>query len=221
MAIPACQVAIFYFLYVVAFKVTIPHYLVFLMTGLLPWVFFSATLSESMESIAGNGNLLNQMPIPVQVFPNMSAITNMTNLLAAFPIIILVYIFSGMTFHWGLLLVFPLLAGLYFTALSIGIVFSIGFVFFRDLRHVTSLILQIWLYATPVVYTAEMVPERIAKYLFIANPVAGFFIVFRSAIFDSGISMRYLAVFAGWTIVSMLSAFVVLRKFGSGVVEKL
>lgn len=221
MAIPGCQIAIFYLLYVVIFKVSVPNYLLFLISGLLPWLFFSTTLSESMESISGNANLLNQMPIPIQAFPNTSAITNMTNLLASLPIAFIVYFMSDVTTGWGLFLILPLLVVFYFQALSLGIMFSILYVFFRDLRHVTALILQIWFYATPIVYATTMVPERVSKYLFFANPVSGFFIVFRDAVLNEPIQMQYLVAFLLWTFVMVVGAAVFLKKMGPGVVERL
>jgi len=221
MAIPACQIAIFYVLYMVIFKVTVPHYLLFLISGLLPWLFFSTTLSESMESISGNSALLNQMPIPIQAFPNTSAITNMTNLLASLPIAAIVFAASGIAVHSQLLLIIPLVAIFYFQALALGVIFSILYVYFRDLRHVTGLILQIWMYATPIVYAPSMVPERAAKYLFYGNPVAGFFIAFRQTIFNETLDLNYLAAFCGWTLFLMAAALLILHKMGSGVVERL
>ncbi len=221
MAIPASQISIFYFLYIIVFKVTMPYYLVFLVSGLLPWLFFSTTISESMESISANAYLLNQMPIPIQVFPNTSSITNMINLLAAFPMAVIVYLTSGLALHWSLVCIFPLFILLYLLALSIGVIFSVVYVYFKDLRHVTGLIMQVWFYGTPIVYGIDMVPQKYQSLIISLNPVAGFFILFRNIIFDQPMHYDSLIALIAWTLFSIAVAFLTLNKFGQGVIEKL
>lgn len=221
MAIPACQISISYLLYRVIFKVDIPHYLIFLISGLLPWTFFSTVLSESMESISSNAALLNQMPIPIQIFPNTSAITNMINFLAAAPIALLVFLTSGLSFHMDFFMLVPLVGLFYIMALALGLIFSVLYIYFKDLKHVTSLLLQVWFYATPIVYNTEMVPPKIAPFLFYLNPVAGFFIVFRGIIFGERIQLSYLCAMVIWSVILLTAAYIVMKRYGNGVVERL
>src|SRR5947208_2867717 len=65
LVIPFSQVMVFYFVYELIMKVPVPHYLAFIVTGIIPWVFFAGTIGESLESLVAGQNLLTHMPMPL------------------------------------------------------------------------------------------------------------------------------------------------------------
>src|SRR3954469_25912945 len=85
LVIPLSQVLVFYFVYQVILKVPVPNYLAFIVTGILPWVFFASTASESLESLVSGQNLLSHMPMPAQAFPAASVTTNFISFLLSWP----------------------------------------------------------------------------------------------------------------------------------------
>src|ERR1700733_6872697 len=76
LVIPLSQVSVFYFVYQVILKVPVPNYFAFIVTGILPWVFFSTTINESLESLVSGQNLLTHLPMPLQAFPAATVMTN-------------------------------------------------------------------------------------------------------------------------------------------------
>lgn len=134
---------------------------------------------------------------------------------------VIVYLTSGLALHWSLVCIFPLFILLYLLALSIGVIFSVVYVYFKDLRHVTGLIMQVWFYGTPIVYGIDMVPQKYQSLIISLNPVAGFFILFRNIIFDQPMHYDSLIALIAWTLFSIAVAFLTLNKFGQGVIEKL
>jgi len=95
LAAPVAISVIYYFVFKVILKISIPHYPVFILAGVLFWNFFSMTVIESMESIVANWVIVTKIPIPLQVFPFSGAMTNLTTLLLALPVLWTVAAFSG------------------------------------------------------------------------------------------------------------------------------
>ncbi len=167
---PMMLAAIYYFVFKMVMRVQMTHYLTFVLSGILPWSFFAQCVMEGMDSIVGNEALVTQIPVPLQVLPFVNVTTNLITLSAAIPVILGVSVFQGVTPGLYTLFVFYFFAVLFLLAYSLGIVLSVGYVLFRDLRHAMTLILQLWMFGTPVIYSLDMVPEHFRPYLHL-NPV--------------------------------------------------
>jgi ABC-type polysaccharide/polyol phosphate export permease len=85
---PVAMGFVYYFVFKVILKVQIPHYLAFILSGVLPWSFFAQTVLEGMESIVSNWSIVTKVPIPIQVFSYVNAVTNLTTLFLALPVFI-------------------------------------------------------------------------------------------------------------------------------------
>lgn len=203
MLIPAVTAVVYFFVFQFVMKLKIPNYLLFILSGVIPWSFFSGTIISGMESIVGNHPILNKVPLPPHTFPLIESVTAFLNLLFAVPVLIVVALFYDLspTVIWlqlPVLLVLLLLQG-YF----IAILCSVLFVFLRDLRHIMNVVMQIWFYMTPVIYSSDMVPEKFAWIKYV-NPVAFIFHGFHQIlIFDSALSLKEFGVLAAWTLMIM------------------
>ena len=218
---PLSLVGIYYFVFKVILKVDSPNYLAYLVSGILPWAFFSQSVMEGMESISGNANLISKIPVPLQVFPLVGTATNFVTLIIAVPIMIGVALVSGI--HLGpSLLALPLFLGVialigYAAALILGLLF----VYFQDLRHITALLIQLWFYGTPVLYRAEMIPHQY-KFLIYLNPI-GSAIVSIHEILSNGAwpDGKHFVASIFWAIFSMFVALVVFKFSSQDVAENL
>lgn len=204
--IPISQAAIYYLVFQKILKVQIEHYVPFILSGVMFWTFFSNTLSEGMESLLNNSALLTKIPIPLQTFPWVAALSHAVNLALATPVIALAMLVNGLPLTPAFLLVPVLLAQITIIAFSIGVVLSLVMVFFRDLRYVLALVLQVWMYATPVIFHESMIPDSL-KWILWVNPIGLIFpslhqIVLRGEAPD----IATLAATTGWMIFSVLIA---------------
>lgn len=147
-------------------------YPLFVYSSLLPWTFFSNSLNGAIPSLEANAALIKKIYFPRELFP-ISAV------LAAFvDFLIAALIFVGMMFNYhihptvNILYVVPIL--LIQTILALGISFfaSALNVYYRDVKHALPLIIQLWFYASPVIYPLSLVPQRLQN-LFVLNPMAG------------------------------------------------
>jgi ABC-type polysaccharide/polyol phosphate export permease len=218
---PMMLAAIYYLVFKQIMRVQMTHYLTFVLSGVLPWTFFAQCVMEGMESIVGNESLVTQIPVPLQILPLVNSTTNLITLSAAVPVILAVSIFQGVTPGWHSLFVFYFFGILFLLAYSLALILSVGYVIFRDLRHVMTLFLQLWMFGTPVIYSVEMVPERYRPFLHL-NPVtdaiSGLHQIFTQGIFPSSDQMIYSAL---WAVVSTVIAMFFMRTSLRNVVEKL
>jgi ABC-type polysaccharide/polyol phosphate export permease len=151
-------------------QAAIPHYSIFLISALLPWTFFSQSLSYAVESIVGNGDLLKKVYVTKSVFPVAAVLSNVINfLLSMIPLLLLLVVFR-FPFHWTwFYFVVPFTSLVLFT-LGCSFLFALANVFFRDMAHILQVILQAWFFCCPVVYSLDIVPSRY-RMLFRLNPL--------------------------------------------------
>jgi lipopolysaccharide transport system permease protein len=164
-------------------------YPVFAYAGLLPWTFFSNALSNSAGSLVGSSQLISKVYFPRLIIPLASIGSWLIDFMIAAAILLglMLYYDIGWTPN---LLAAPLLAmSVVFAALGAGTLLSALTVAYRDFRYVIPFLLQFWMFATPIVYPASIVPER-WQWLLHLNPMAGLIEGFRSAFlgrpFDTG-----------------------------------
>lgn len=218
---PMAQAAILYFVFKVVLKIQIPHYLAFILSGVLPWAFFSQTLSEGADSLVGSVSLITKVPVPVQIFPYVGAMTNLVTLIFALPILIASALLSDVALGPSVVLILPYFAALFLMVYGMSLILGILQVYFRDLRHLITIVIQIWFYGTPVIYDASMIPAKY-KWVIYANPIGSAFMGLHT-IFGQGKwpSLTGSCVFMGWTVATLTVAGIFYVQFGSDIAENL
>jgi ABC-type polysaccharide/polyol phosphate export permease len=221
LAHPLSMTAIYYFVFKVILKVQIPHYLVFMLSGILTWNFFASSVSEGLESLVGNIGLLTKIPIPIQIFPFVGTVTNMITWSFSLPILLASALLSGTGMGWSIVTL-PFFIGLLFVmAYSLSVIMGIAFVYFRDLRHILTLILQAWFYATPVIYSAEMIPSKYQWVLFL-NPVGKVFTAIHGLFVDGRWPTDGEWVMSTfWALALLFGALSTHKKLSGGLIENL
>jgi len=138
---------------------SIPHYPLFLVTGLLVWVFFQSALQSSAGSLLGHANLVKQVKFPRQLLPLAVVGTNLISFLAMFavvlPLNLIVLPATRETFWAAILLSIPLIA----LVSGLSIVVAAATVVFRDIEHLLVTALLPWFFLTPVFYTFDQLPK--------------------------------------------------------------
>ncbi|MBQ2658428.1 MAG: ABC transporter permease [Erysipelotrichaceae bacterium] len=194
------------------FKADTKNYPVYLLSGVVCFNFFKETTDMCLSSISGNANLINKVYIPKYIFPMAKTMSSTINLGISLIPLLLVSLLMGVTFHKSLLLMFYFLACLIVFSLGFGLLLSAFMVFFRDIQFLWGVIVQIWQYATPIFYPAEIVPDRF-RFIIRLNPLYHFIGNLRKCLID-GISPEpmayiYCLVFA---LVSLLAGLFVFKK---------
>ena len=151
-------------------SMNIRHYAIFLLSVLLPWTFFSQSVSYAGESIVGNGDLIKKVRVAKLVFPIAALVSNMINLLLSLIPLALIVVAMRHEFHltW-LYLPVPLLALSIFT-LGASFFFAAVNVYYRDVAHIVQIVLQVWFYLTPIIYDVKFFPAQY-RWIFKLNPL--------------------------------------------------
>ncbi len=218
---PLATSMIYYFVFKVILKVDRPHYLPFILCGVMPWSFFAQSITEATESIVNNQGLISKIPVPLQAFPLVVSITNFSTLLFALPIILLLAWTSGVTPSLNTLLVLPYFLALLLISYALGTVLAVAYVYLRDLKHALGLLLQIWFYATPIIYDKNMIPEKY-KFILVLNPVGSIFVGIQESVLGvAGNTTMALLGTLFWTLFSLLLLRLTFNRFRTGLPEVL
>jgi ABC-type polysaccharide/polyol phosphate export permease len=177
------------------------HFAVFLLSVLLPWTFFSQSLSYAAESIVGNGDLIKKVRVAKLVFPVAAVVSNMINLLLSLiPLVLIVLVMRHPFYATWLYLPVPILA-LALTTLGATFFFAAINVYYRDVSHILQIILQVWFYLTPIIYSVEDIPQKY-HLLFKLNPIIYVLNGFRLSVYygmlptAQSVAMSFLCAFA-------------------------
>jgi lipopolysaccharide transport system permease protein len=157
-------------------------YGLFVYAGLLPWMYFTNAVTAASGSLVGNASLISKVYFPRLIIPLASVLPGLVDLAIGFLVLLLFAAVLGVTPTSAILLmpIFVLLAVL--TALAVGVWLSALDVKYRDVRHAVPFLVQVWMFATPVVYPASLVPEAY-RALYGLNPMAGVVEGFRWSLF--------------------------------------
>lgn len=155
-------------------------YPIFVYAALLPWMFFAGAVASAASSVVGSANLVTKIYFPRLIIPLSSIGSGLLDfVLASIVLLVLMYVYD-VAWTVNLLAVPLLVLMLCIVSLGIGTWLAALNVAYRDFRYVVPFMLQLWMFATPVVYPATLVPERFHWLLFL-NPMAGIVDGFRAA----------------------------------------
>lgn len=164
-------------------RLSVDKYAVFLISALLPWTFFSQTLSYSTESLVGNGELLKKVQVDKTVFPFAAVISNLINFLLSLVPLALILLALRFPFHWTWIYLPVPLLGLVLFTIGCSLFCAASNVFFRDVGHIVQIVLMGWFYLSPIIYPLEFIPQRYRLVLRL-NPLVYILHGFRLAIYN-------------------------------------
>jgi lipopolysaccharide transport system permease protein len=160
-------------------------YPVFAFAAVLPWTYFAEAVRRGGTGLVSDSELVRKVYFPRLIIPLAGVIAPLLDFMIAFVILLGVMIWFGVMPSWRLLAVPPLLVIAALLALAIGLWLGPINVRFRDVKHTLPFMLQVWMYATPIVYPMSIVPAE-WRWLYSLNPMVGVIEGFRWAVFGRG-----------------------------------
>lgn len=165
------------------FKNSIENYPVYVMIGNVVFNCFSESTSRGLNAIIWNSSLIKKVYIPKYLFPLATVSSCLINFGFSFIALLLVMFFTNANFHITLVTAWvPLL---YLILFSLGISFALSAinVFFRDIEHLYSVFLTVWMYLSAIFYSTDILPEAIQKVVYY-NPLYQYITFFRQVIMN-------------------------------------
>ena len=186
-------------------------YSVFVFAGLLPWTFFSNTVSQASMSLVNQQSLLTKIYLPRLFVPAASLGSGLIDLAVSFAVLAALMAYHGVGVGPGLLAVPALVLLTAAASLGVSLALAALIVSYRDFRYVLPFLVQTWLYISPVIYPVSMVPER-WRPLLAVNPMAGLIDGYRSALLGAPWNPTALAISAVSSILLLLFGLYYFRK---------
>jgi lipopolysaccharide transport system permease protein len=187
-------------------------YPLFALSGLLLWLFFANAVTNSTNSLISNSNLITKVYFPRMFIPAASVGAGLVDLAVAFLLLIVLVFYYGVSLTSNLLLLPVFVLMMTLLALGVGLLSAALTVKYRDLRHALPFIIQLWMFASPVIYPASIVPEK-WKWLLTVNPVAGIIEGFRTSLSGGNFNWMHVSLSAIITIVLLVCSIYVFRRF--------
>ena len=181
---PLVMAGIYWFVFTQVFHRPVGDepYIVFLLSALLPWMWFNGTISDCTRAFLREAKLIRSTRIPRTIWVNRLVLSKGIEFLASIPVLVFFAVSFGAQLSADVVF-FPLaiLIQAILTA-GIGLIIAPLVVFFRDLERAMKLVLRFLFYASPIIYgTADLPPELHIWAAF--NPLSGIFSLYRAAFF--------------------------------------
>lgn len=171
-------------------------YPIYVYAGLLPWTFFANAIGTSGNSLVGSSNLITKVYFPRLIIPLGAVGAGLVDLGVSFVILFAMMLYYGTALTWQVLLLPLFLAGTILAATGTGALLAALTVAYRDFRYVVPFLTQLWMFVTPVIYPASIVPER-WRWLFSLNPMAGLIDGFRAALLGRRLDWPHIGISIG------------------------
>jgi lipopolysaccharide transport system permease protein len=171
----------------------VPYPFVFILSGVLPWNFFSASVIGATNSIVGSSYLIKKVYFPREVLPVSLVLANMINFVIALPVFFGLVLASGLRLSPWLALLPVVLATQVIFSIGIGLILATLNVFYRDTQIIMEVVMLAWFFLTPVFWDAQtLVPESkvlwginlpLQRLFYILNPMASIINAYRDILY--------------------------------------
>jgi lipopolysaccharide transport system permease protein len=191
---PAATVLIFsvIFTQIIPIKTGNTSYILFSAVAMIPWTYLTGALNDMVMSLVGNLNLVTKIYFPREILPFATLLARLFDLLiSAVMLAVLLAIFRTPIFPIGWLYLPVILLIQTALILGIGLITAALNVFYRDVRYIVGLGVQLWFYLSPILYPVDRVPARFQN-LYFLNPMAGITTAYRDVLLDQRLPGTYL-----------------------------
>ena len=202
--------------YVIALKfvirVKMENYAIFLLAGLLPWIFFSTALSLATASISEQGNLIKKIAFPREVLPFVRIGSQLIHFAVGYLLVVPAFASHQIGFSAAFLALPLLIVLLVIFTSGLALALATAQVYFRDTQHLVGVVVQLWFWMTPILYSLQLVPEQYRSWA-LANPVTIYIVTYQDIVVGQEFpSLERLAVLLALGLASLFVGYWVFVK---------
>ena len=208
---PLLMVLVYALVFPYIMRMNVPNYLVYLITGVIPWNFFTTCITTGCNCVWINGGIIKKVYFPREILPISVVVAGLINFLISCVIVLIFTVFGGIGISIQLLWL-PLIAIIQ-SALSLGL-------YVRDIEYLVAFLLNLLFYATPILYTASMFPSKVRWILYL-NPMSTIVDAYRSIFYYKVMpNLASLALVGILSFIILIIGYIIFRKLEKGFAEE-
>jgi ABC-2 type transport system permease protein len=219
---PLVMSGIYYFVFTQVFDRSVGEqpYIVFLLTALLPWMWFNGAVSDATKAFLREAKLVRSTKIPRTIWVVRLVLSKGIEFVASIPVLAIFAIATGATVRWQA--IYFLVAILLQAALTVGVGLIVAplVVFFRDLERATKLALRFLFYASPIIYGVGDLPKEL-HFWAAFNPLTGIFSLYRAAFFAKQLDVFTVGIAAGMSALILVVGLLVFNRTERAVLKEI
>ena len=217
---PLLSVLVYAIVFPYIMRIKVENYLIYLITGIIPWTFFTSSINMGLISVLSNADIIKKVYFPRIILPISTVTSCLVNFLISCLIIVLFCLGSGLGISFQILWL-PLIALIQYVML-LGFTFILSAIemYMRDIEHIVNFILSMAFYVTPILYTPDIFPEKLAWVLKV-NPMAYLVNAYRSIFFYQKMpDLMGLGVVSIFSVFLFMIGYLIFEKLQKGFAEE-
>ena len=217
---PLLSVLVYAIVFPYIMRIKVENYLIYLITGIIPWTFFTSSINMGLISVLSNADIIKKVYFPRIILPISTVTSCLVNFLISCLIIVLFCLGSGLGISFQILWL-PLIAIIQYVML-LGFTFILSAIemYMRDIEHIVNFILSMAFYVTPILYTPDIFPENLAWVLKV-NPMAYLVNAYRSIFFYQKMpDLMGIGVVSIFSIFLFMIGYLIFEKLQKGFAEE-
>lgn len=219
---PLLQVLVYAIVFPYMLNNTGDNYIIYLVTGIIPWTFFQTVVSQCVTSIKSNSGIIKKVYFPREILPISAAISGIINFFISCIIILVFCLFWGVGISWHIILVpvIALIEGI--LALGIGMAFGAMDAYVQDLEYIVNFVLMMAMYGTPIIYRLETFNSSSTLYKLISiNPLTTIMNSYRAVfLYHQLPDLSALGIVAVVALIVLVIGYIIFKKLEKGFAEQ-
>ncbi|NFI51510.1 ABC transporter permease [Clostridium botulinum] len=218
---PLFQLIVYTIVFSVIMRVNVDKFYIYLFIALIPWIFFTTAIQGSSSCIISNKDLIKKIYFPRIIIPISVVNSAFMNMLFSMVIVFIALLVSGIGLSKYVIFLPVIMAIGYLFTLGLSFLLSALTVYFRDLEHILGIIIMGWFYATPIVYTVDMIPEKYLS-IFNLNPMVQIMQVYREILYYKQMpNFNGLGSVIIYSLIMITIGYTIFQKLQKGFAEEL
>lgn len=214
--VPLMQVVTYVLVFSIVFRPGIPSYPVYLIVGMVPWIFFSETLSGGTGTVIANAPLITKIYFPRSVLPISVAVSKFVNFIIAMvvTILVLIFLYEYEVSLMAIIYVPMLMIMLFFFSLGLTMLLSAINAYYRDIEYIVGVALMILIWLTPILYDRSSIDDPLLSTVLKINPMTYFTEAFDQVLYSVSspepftfiicLILTIASLIIGWTVFTVL-----------------
>lgn len=219
---PLCQIIVYTIVFSVIINNDMDHFYVYIIVGMIPWLFFDMSLRIGSGSVRYQGEMIKKIYFPREVLPISCVTANFINMLFCFGIVFVVLVISGIGFSLKALFFLPLIMMLqYAMVLGFTLIVAAVTVYFKDMEHIVTVALMAWIYLTPILYSLERIPNKL-RWIFMLNPMTSIIESYHHILYWKSVpQIKLLAYAIGVSLIVLTAGELIFKRLDDNFAEEL